>query len=122
MQIDLQCQFINPLIEYSKKSLHFQINKKASDVLEIMSKEVILKNVSSLPVIMDLRTTYPFAVGHASQLKLGLTLAPSEKRIIHVLFDPIYRADYLSRKINNSLTIDFLDHPNFDSISLSAGK
>lgn len=120
MQVPIQCLFINPLIECSSRQLHFQINKQPDDTLEIKQNKVNLKNVSSLPLRLELRANYPFAVETEECRKMSMILNPKENRDVNVLFDPNYRSDYLSRQLNDSLTIDFLDHPSSDNILLTS--
>jgi len=61
---------------------------------------------------MELRTVYPFAVDTRNTRKTTVILNPGEDRDVNVLFDPNYRTDYLSRQLDDALTIDYLDHPS----------
>ena len=120
MQVPIKCQFIQPLIKSSTNKVHFQIDKDVNDVLTIQKSSIALENVSSLTLRIQLRTNKPFSIQHCHSNTSDIILEPTERKEFDVLFNPKYRDDFVSRRLADELIIDFLDHPSYDAISLTA--
>jgi len=118
LEIPVQCQFINPFIEYSASSVSFRMDKKPTDAFKILQDEVNITNVSALAVQAVLRCEYPFYIHQVGNFSQKINFKPNEQQSIKILFEPNYRADLLSRKCNSKLEIDFVDHPSSDYIDL----
>lgn len=120
MQVPIHCQYIQPLIKASTTKVHFQIDKDVDDVLATQRSSFSLENVSSLTLRLQLRTNKPFSIQHFDSHTCEVTLNPNEVKHFEILFNPNYRDDFVSRRLTDELTIDFLDHPSYDVIALTA--
>ena len=62
MQVPIRCQFITPLIKTSRQNIHFQLDKDVNDRLQLQKDKFDIENCSTLPLSMNLRTTYPYSI------------------------------------------------------------
>ena len=120
MQVPVQCQFIHPLINASADKLHFKVDKQLDSDLEIAKRTLMLENVSSLSLRIQLRTKYPFGIQSADRQSFDIVLKRNDKVEFDIYFEPKYREDFICRRLADELIIDFLDHPSSDIVSLSA--
>ncbi|XP_075242911.1 hydrocephalus-inducing protein-like isoform X4 [Convolutriloba macropyga] len=61
------CSFINPVVHFSDMKLHFQIQKRPTDVLELQSQQLSFVNTSSLPVTANFDILSPSLSAAPSQ-------------------------------------------------------
>ena len=112
MQVPIQCQFINPLVKASTNKIHFQIDKDVNDVLTLQKSQISLENIATLPLRIQTTTNKPFGISTIENQAIDFMLNPGEQISLDLFFDPKYRSDFLSRRIEEKLVIDFLDHPS----------
>ena len=99
-----------------------------ADVLEVQTQELSLRNVSSLPLSVNLEIEYPFSmvfaaddtkVTHATKPKLSLDV--NETYSLVVQFDPSFNDDFHIRTIDEVLKVSYDEHPHVVSMSLHTG-
>ncbi|XP_075289556.1 hydrocephalus-inducing protein homolog [Opisthocomus hoazin] len=71
MQVDVTCEFIDPLLQMSSREITFRVEKQPSDVLTFQYKRLSLKNVSLLPVSVVLALEQPFVICDADRQLLS---------------------------------------------------
>uniref|UniRef100_A0A0G4I9B7 HYDIN/VesB/CFA65-like Ig-like domain-containing protein n=1 Tax=Chromera velia CCMP2878 TaxID=1169474 RepID=A0A0G4I9B7_9ALVE len=81
--------------------------------LPILEKELVLTNISPLPVAFALKCKPPFA---SSLDTARLQAGESAKALI--AFDPSYRVDRISATIRQKMQITYEDHPQTDTLEL----
>ncbi|RXM33054.1 Hydrocephalus-inducing protein [Acipenser ruthenus] len=123
MKVDVTCEFIAPVLDISNKQLSFCVEKGPTNVLVPQYKSVLLKNVSSLPLNMQLTLEEPFSIcDKQGDLSLStsktLMLSVGEEVELWVQFEPSYRKDCYSRVVEECLVFQYLEHPQKDYISL----
>ncbi|XP_078720178.1 hydrocephalus-inducing protein homolog isoform X2 [Lampetra fluviatilis] len=123
MRINIRCEFIQPLLELSSRQISFVVEKRPEDTLQPQYEQLKLKNVSSLPLAMNLSLEFPFSIilpedcpadPSATALKLGI----GEEQEVTVAFEPAYRDDAASRIATGLLTIEHAHHPHRDHVAL----
>ena len=60
MKVQVNCEFITPLLELSTEQLDFRVDKPPTEHLHLPRKPIELTNVSSLPLTSQLIMEYPF--------------------------------------------------------------
>ncbi|XP_074864560.1 hydrocephalus-inducing protein homolog isoform X2 [Carettochelys insculpta] len=123
MKVDVTCEFIAPILHLSSKEITFRVEKHPSDVLTSQYEPLILKNVSSLPLNILLSLQAPFFLCDTDQQKLPAetqprTLETGEELHLSIGFDPFYRKDLNTRVAEEILTIQYLEHPHEDQVTL----
>ncbi|MGH0168093.1 UNVERIFIED_CONTAM: hypothetical protein FKN15_053855 [Acipenser sinensis] len=123
MKVDVTCEFIASVLDISKKQLSFYVEKGPTNVLVPQYKSVLLKNVSSLPLNMQLTLEKPFSIcDKQGDLSLStsktLMLSVGEEVELWVQFEPSYRKDCFSRVVEECLVFQYLEDPQKDYISL----
>lgn len=121
MKLDIMSEFINPLLEFSTKSLFFRVDKSVHDILEVQTQSLELSNVSSLPLTVSLALNYPFNIllqSGAKVLETEVELAFGEKHCLTVQFDPAYKDDLHIRTVDEVLNVTYKEHPHVDYIAL----
>jgi len=108
--------FINPLISINPSSLDFESIHKEENDYEIQEKTLELSNDSSL--ILHTRFIYekPFELILSSN---PLELKPGVSIPIKVKFDSSYFNSKVSENKNCKLILEYLEHPQVDTIDLS---
>nr|XP_032813560.1 hydrocephalus-inducing protein homolog isoform X3 [Petromyzon marinus] len=123
MRMNIRCEFIQPLLELSSRQISFVVEKRPEDTLQPQYEQLKLKNVSSLPLAMNLSLEFPFSIilpedcpadPSATALKLGI----GEEQEVTVAFEPGYRDDAASRVATGLLTIEHAHHPHRDHVAL----
>eukprot|EP01135_Chromosphaera_perkinsii_P007876 Nk52_evm68s1020 gene=Nk52_evmTU68s1020 len=109
----LSANFIDPLLEFSSTQLIFLYMHGIGLNREIQTKVFTMKNVSKLPLTINLKTSYPFTLDMT-----GVYLEPEDSASINVHFDPAYKKDNYSEKKKGKISISYLEHPLTSSISL----
>ncbi|XP_068116429.1 hydrocephalus-inducing protein homolog [Hyperolius riggenbachi] len=125
MMVDVICEFIAPLLDLSRKMLHFYVEKRPDEELKENYEMVKLKNISLLPLSIFVSVKHPFSVCHADTLQTAdlqspLQLQTGEEQELAIRFDPTYITDLQSRVLDEVLSIQYAEHPHTDSIALQA--
>ncbi|MGH0142284.1 UNVERIFIED_CONTAM: hypothetical protein FKN15_002866 [Acipenser sinensis] len=123
MKVDVTCEFIAPVLDISNKQLSFYVEKGPTNVLVPQYKSVLLKNVSSLPLNMQMTLEEPFSIcDKQGDLSLStsksLMLSVGKEVELWVQFEPSYRKDCYSWVAEECLVFQYLEHPQKDYISL----
>ncbi|XP_074644164.1 hydrocephalus-inducing protein homolog [Tubulanus polymorphus] len=120
-KVDIKVDFITPLLEFSSKQLFFRIDKKPHDELVVQTRDVLLKNVSSLPLTAQFQLSYPFQLlmqDGTECSKMELVMDRGQELNLRVQFDPAYKNDSHIRTIDEVLAINYKEHPHVDYIAL----
>ncbi|ESO91099.1 hypothetical protein LOTGIDRAFT_122343, partial [Lottia gigantea] len=123
MKVDIQADFISPLLDFSTKSVFFRVDKLPEDELKVQCKELIISNVSTLPLSTELTLQYPFSIladdGTSVLNTVGEVHLPvGEQYFLMIQFDPAYKDDQHIRTIDEVLHIAYKQHPHKDYIAL----
>ncbi|KAG2469946.1 HYDIN protein, partial [Polypterus senegalus] len=124
MMVDVTCHFIAPVLDVSAKQLSFYLEKHPGQELKPQYKALLLRNVSSLLLNMQLILTEPYAICDTEADYLLCTskmvnLGVGEEFHLNIRFDPTYHKDKHSWVAEESLTIQYLEHPQRDYVSLN---
>ncbi|XP_066439738.1 hydrocephalus-inducing protein homolog isoform X2 [Eleutherodactylus coqui] len=121
---DIICEFIAPVLQLSKQSLQFYVEKQPKEELKERHESVILRNVSSLPLTLLLSVKPPFSFCHTEIVhedeQNSLRLDTSEEAELTIRFDPTFIDDLQSRVLEEVVSIRYAEHPHVDHISLRA--
>uniref|UniRef100_A0A1X7TBB6 MSP domain-containing protein n=1 Tax=Amphimedon queenslandica TaxID=400682 RepID=A0A1X7TBB6_AMPQE len=124
MTVDIVCLFIAPLLEFSTKEVTFRMEQEPDSLLERHVHDMLLKNVSPLPLTALLSCSYPFRLSlsqdepfTANQM---LSLGSSEEAVLSVQYDSSYCVDRQSRNESQTIEIAYKEHPQKDYINLLA--
>uniref|UniRef100_F6WJJ0 HYDIN axonemal central pair apparatus protein n=1 Tax=Monodelphis domestica TaxID=13616 RepID=F6WJJ0_MONDO len=123
MTVNVNCEFIAPIIQLSTKQILYHLEKEAQSELEPEFKPLTLKNVSSLPVRVILSTREPFYLCDVDKSILfqpcgPMEMAVGEEKKLLVKFDPFMRNDLNQWVAEEVLAIKYLEHPQVDQMSL----
>ncbi|XP_052816168.1 hydrocephalus-inducing protein homolog isoform X2 [Mya arenaria] len=121
MKIDVSSDFISPLLEFSTKSVYFRVDKQPEDTLEAVTRELVISNVSMLPLTTDLKLASPFHIllEHGTQVsETEVHLEVNQTYTLRIRFDPAYRDDLHIRTIDEVLHVAYKEHPHVDYIAL----
>ncbi|XP_055648224.1 hydrocephalus-inducing protein homolog [Falco peregrinus] len=70
MQMDVTCEFVDPVLQVSSREITFWVEKLPSDILSLQHKPLSLKNLSSLLLSVVLALDQPFLVCDAARQPL----------------------------------------------------
>ena len=96
-----------------------------NDTLEVQAQELMLKNVSSLPLNVKLDLKYPFAMlfgdeqdegGVSKVTEANVSLAISETYKLRIQFDPAFKDDFHIRTVDECLSVSYKEHPHVVSV------
>uniref|UniRef100_A0A8C8S7Z5 HYDIN n=1 Tax=Pelusios castaneus TaxID=367368 RepID=A0A8C8S7Z5_9SAUR len=121
MKVDVTCEFIAPILHFSSKEITFRVEKHPSDVLTPQYESLVLKNISSLPLNVILSLQEPFFLCDPDQQTLPaepMTLETREEQHLSIRFDPAYRKDLNNRIAEETLIIQYVEHPHEDHVIL----
>ncbi|XP_044515296.1 hydrocephalus-inducing protein homolog [Gracilinanus agilis] len=123
MTVNVNCEFIAPIIQLSTKQILYHLEKEAQSELEPEFKPLTLKNVSSLPVRVILSTREPFYLCDTDKSILfqpcgPVEMAVGEEKELLIKFDPFMRNDLNQWVAEEVLSIKYLEHPQVDQMSL----
>ncbi|KAJ8339698.1 hypothetical protein SKAU_G00343310 [Synaphobranchus kaupii] len=123
MAVDVRCQFVSPVLDLSPQELRFYVEKVPGSSLVPLFQPLVLQNVSSLPLSMDLSLVQPFGLcdrqgDDAYFTSKSLVLAMGEKVELWVRFDPCFRRDSVARVAEEVLDVRYRDHPQRDAVGL----
>uniref|UniRef100_A0A3P9J4N0 Hydin adenylate kinase-like domain-containing protein n=1 Tax=Oryzias latipes TaxID=8090 RepID=A0A3P9J4N0_ORYLA len=120
MTVDLTCRFVAPVLSIPTKKLNFFMKK-----LPLLFEKLLLKNVSSLSLSIELKLGEPFFLCDASgeqssATKKSLVLGDGKQAELWVGFNPSFCQDRQSRVVDEYLDIMYLGHPQQDVVELHA--
>uniref|UniRef100_A0A3B3IEU6 Hydin adenylate kinase-like domain-containing protein n=1 Tax=Oryzias latipes TaxID=8090 RepID=A0A3B3IEU6_ORYLA len=120
MTVDLTCRFVAPVLSIPTKKLNFFMKK-----LPLLFEKLLLKNVSSLSLSIELKLGEPFFLCDASgeqssATKKSLVLGDGKQAELWVCFNPSFCQDRQSRVVDEYLDIIYLGHPQQDVVELHA--
>ncbi|KAI1889973.1 hypothetical protein AGOR_G00168420 [Albula goreensis] len=120
---DITCQFVSPVLDISSQQLSFYVEKAPGVTLVPLFQPLVLGNVSSLPLSIDLGTVEPFALcdrqdDHSYFTSKSLVLGVGERVEFWVRFDPCFRRDCVSRVAEEAVEVRYRDHPQRDMVAL----
>ncbi|XP_024138466.1 hydrocephalus-inducing protein homolog isoform X3 [Oryzias melastigma] len=125
MTVDLSCRFVAPILSISAKKLDFFIKKVKGEKLLPLFEKLLLKNVSSLSLSVELRLAEPFFLCDASgeqssATRKSLLLGDGKQAELWVCFNPSFCQDRQSRVVDEYLDIMYSGHPQQDVVELHA--
>ncbi|XP_059164892.1 hydrocephalus-inducing protein homolog isoform X11 [Physella acuta] len=120
INVDVKAEFIEPLLSFSTKCVFFRVDKAPTDELQTQQKQIVLTNVSSLPLTIKLKLAYPFSIIICNEniYKLEACLQSGEDYKLVIQFDPQFKDDSHIRSIDEVLYVSYKEHPHVDYISL----
>ncbi|XP_035521672.1 hydrocephalus-inducing protein homolog [Morone saxatilis] len=125
MSVDVTCRFVDPVLSISSKQLNFHIEKVPGQTLKPLYEKLILTNVSSLSLSMELSLVEPFSLceapgTHSSATTKSMILGDGRRAELWVCFNPAYCQDRVSRVVDEFLEVHFHGHPQQDMVKLHA--
>ncbi|XP_013867590.1 hydrocephalus-inducing protein homolog [Austrofundulus limnaeus] len=125
MSVNVSCRFVEPVLRFSSKQLNFCRRKVEGRGLQPAYEKLVVKNVSSLPLSLELSLAEPFYLCEAqlensSTTKKNLVLGDQREVEVWVCFDPNYYRDQLCQTVDELLKIRFLEHPHQNTVKLHA--
>ncbi|XP_047451812.1 hydrocephalus-inducing protein homolog [Mugil cephalus] len=125
MSVDVTCRFVAPVLSISSKQLNFYIKKVKGKRLLPLYEKLVLKNVSSLSLSMELSLIEPFSLCEApgdnsSSTTKSLVLGDRSQTELWVCFNPNFYQDPVSQIVDEFLDVHYLEHPHQDTVELHA--
>ncbi|XP_061825847.2 hydrocephalus-inducing protein homolog [Nerophis lumbriciformis] len=125
MSVDLTCHFVTPMLKMSSQKLSYYIEKHPSESLTPLYEELVLKNVSSLCLSMELFLATPFSLceaqgAHSTATAKKMTLNQGEEAHLWICFDPTHYQGSLSQVVDKDLIMHYIGHPQEDKVELHA--
>nr|XP_029134421.1 hydrocephalus-inducing protein homolog [Labrus bergylta] len=125
MSVDVTCRFVAPMLSFSSKHLNFYIEKVPGENLIPLYEKLILKNVSSLSLSIELSTVEPFSLcevqgAHSSVTTKSLAFGDGGQAELWISFNPVYCHDRVSRVVDQFLEVHYQGHPQQDMVELHA--
>ncbi|KAJ8247378.1 hypothetical protein GJAV_G00245700 [Gymnothorax javanicus] len=123
MVVDVRCHFVSPVLDLSTQELCFYVEKGPGSSLAPLFQPLLLQNVSSLVLSMDLGLPKPFGLcerqgDDAFLTAKSLVLGVGQKTEIWVRFDPCFRQDSVTWVVEEVLEVRYKDHPQRDMVRL----
>ncbi|XP_045894223.1 hydrocephalus-inducing protein homolog [Micropterus dolomieu] len=125
MSVHITCRFVAPVLTISSKQLNFYIEKVPGKSLVPLYEKLILENVSSLPLSLELSLIEPFSLCDApgalsSATTKSMVLGDGRQVKLWVCFNPSYCRDRVSQVVDEFLEVHFQGHPQQDMVKLHA--
>ncbi|CAJ1057504.1 hydrocephalus-inducing protein homolog isoform X3 [Xyrichtys novacula] len=122
MSVDVNCRFLAPVLSFSSKQLNFYTEKVPGENLVPLYEKLVLKNVSSLPLSMELSLVEPFSFCETSEAFSPMTtksmvLGDGGQAELWVCFNPAFCQDRVSRVVDQFLEVYY---PQQDMVELHA--
>ncbi|XP_045894276.1 hydrocephalus-inducing protein homolog isoform X2 [Micropterus dolomieu] len=123
MSVDVTCHFVAPVLTISSKQLNFYIKKAPGKRLLPLYDKLILENVSSLLLSVELSLVEPFSLCEApgalsSATTKSVVLGDGRQANLWVCFNPVYCWDRVSRVVDECLEVHY--HGQQDMVKLHA--
>ncbi|XP_034542457.1 hydrocephalus-inducing protein homolog isoform X2 [Notolabrus celidotus] len=125
MSVDVTCRFVAPMLSFSSKQLNFYIQKDPGQNLMPLYEKLILKNVSSLSLSMELSLIEPFSLcetpeAPSSETTKSMILGDGGQAELWVCCNPAYCKDRVSQTVDQFLEVHYHGHPQQDMVELHA--
>ncbi|XP_043979545.1 hydrocephalus-inducing protein homolog [Gambusia affinis] len=125
MSVEAMCRFVAPVLTISSEQLNFCVKKVKGKTLLPVYEKLVLQNVSSLPLSVELILPKHFFLcetpGELSSTSTKLLVLEDKGQYeFWVCFDPSFCTDFMHRIVNETLTINFLELPQQESVKLYA--
>jgi hydrocephalus-inducing protein len=111
----ISANFINPLLETTPTSLKFISSQTRDDDFNLLSQELVLKNISPLALQISFKCPIPYIV---SPNGIDYRLNQDESVKVSVSYDPTYNTNKVSCKEHAKLLVSYAEHPQKDYIEL----
>ncbi|XP_046889403.1 hydrocephalus-inducing protein homolog [Hypomesus transpacificus] len=123
LAVDVTCSFVAPVVHISSQQLNFYLEKAPGVSLAPQYQKLILRNVSSLPLSLELSLAKPFGLcGWQNDsnpvTSKSLVMGVNMQAELWVRFEPSYREDRVSRVAEEELRVQYREHPRQDSVGL----
>ncbi|KAG7520061.1 hypothetical protein JOB18_021887 [Solea senegalensis] len=124
MTVDVICHFVAPLLSLSSKHLNFCIGKVPGEKLKRIYEKLVLKNISSLPVSINICLEEPFSLCEApetqsSNTSWSMVLDDGKQVDLWICFNPDC-CDRVSRVVDKFLEVFYPGQPQQDRVELRA--
>ncbi|XP_055892829.1 hydrocephalus-inducing protein homolog isoform X5 [Biomphalaria glabrata] len=118
--VNVKAEFIEPLLKFSTKCAFFRVDKSPGEELHVEQKQLVLTNLSNLPLTVNLKVAYPFSmiIGNNKLYETDACLQPGDEYYLVIEFDPGFKDDYHIRTIDEVLKVTYKEHPHIDYVSL----
>nr|XP_046249402.1 hydrocephalus-inducing protein homolog [Scatophagus argus] len=124
MSVDVTCHFVATMLSISPKQLSFYTKKVPRKSLKLLYEKMILTNVSSLSLSMELSVVEPFSLceapGAQSSTAKSVVLGDGKQAELWVCFNPAYYPDQVSQVVDELLEVHYEGHPQQDIVKLHA--
>ncbi|XP_029109509.1 hydrocephalus-inducing protein homolog isoform X1 [Scleropages formosus] len=123
MTVDVTCKFVSPVLKFSSQELSFCAEKTLGVSLVPLYQPLVLTNVSSLPLSMELALVKPFGLcDHPEDPSFVTskiqTLGVGQDVKLWVCFNSLHWQDHVTHVVEEKLEVHYQDHPQRDSIIL----
>uniref|UniRef100_A0A3Q2ZC70 Hydin adenylate kinase-like domain-containing protein n=1 Tax=Hippocampus comes TaxID=109280 RepID=A0A3Q2ZC70_HIPCM len=122
--VEVTCQFVTPILSMSSQKLNFYIEKLPGEDLTQLYEELVLKNVSSLSLSMELSLATPFSLCEARgvQSTANIKVCRHLSYFSFFLFNchPCFHCDILEQRNKITLNICYKGHPQQDKVEMHA--
>ncbi|KAM6946364.1 hydrocephalus-inducing protein homolog [Aplochiton taeniatus] len=123
MTADVTCRFVAPVLHISSPQLDFYVEKVPGQDLVPLYQQLVLRNVSSLALALELILDQPFSLCEQQEepslaTSKSMVLGLEAEVEVWVRFDPAYRPDRVSRVAEGVLAVRYRDHPQRDGVGL----
>ncbi|XP_028440234.1 hydrocephalus-inducing protein homolog [Perca flavescens] len=125
MSVDVTCRFVPPMLSISSKQLKFYTEKVPGESLKPLYEKLILENLSSLPLSMELSLVEPFSLceasgAHSPATTMSMVVGEGRQAKLWVCFNPVYCQDRVSRVMDELLKVHYPGHPQQEIVELHA--
>ncbi|KAM8861524.1 hydrocephalus-inducing protein homolog isoform 3-T3 [Synchiropus picturatus] len=123
MTVDVRCRFVAPVLSVSATLLKFYTEKVPGKDLVPLYEILLLQNVSSLPLSMELSLAAPFSLCESSgaissTTTKSMVLDIGKQAEVWVCFDPSFCQNRISQIVDKCLNIRYEGHPKQDTVDL----
>ncbi|XP_073328914.1 hydrocephalus-inducing protein homolog [Pagrus major] len=125
MSVDVTCRFMATMLNISPKQLNFFIKKVPGESLMPSYEKLILTNVSSLSLSLELSLVEPFSLcetpgAQSSATTKSMVLGDGMQAELWVCFNPDYCQGKVSRVMDEFLEVHYWGHPQQEQVKLHA--
>lgn len=111
----VRADVVEPAIDFSADELHYTFHwtSDESQSRQPLQRELTLKNTCVLPLAFQLRCGMPFSVDQWEH-----SLQPGDATTVLVDFDPWFKRDRISHRIDAKLVAAYHQHPQRDAVRM----
>ncbi|KAM4733696.1 hydrocephalus-inducing protein homolog isoform 3-T4 [Anableps anableps] len=125
MSLEITCHFVAPVLNISSEQLNFYVEKVKGNSLLPVYEKLVLHNMSSLSLSMEIILSEPFFLcetpeDHSSATSKFLVLEEKSQSEFWVCFDPSFCKDFVPLILDETLKINYKEHPEQDIVKLHA--